>query len=77
MLVFLPVPKTAGQTFISIIEDQHTARGAVFKQDAWNLKDAAPGQVFRVRPSAPAFPAHGAAQVPCSARLSALFRPAE
>lgn len=58
MLVFLPVPKTAGQTLLSIIEDQHTARGAVFKQDAWNPKDAAPGQVFRVRPPAPALSAH-------------------
>lgn len=41
MFVFLPVPKTAGQTLLSIIEDQHTAHRSVFKQDAWNPKDAA------------------------------------
>lgn len=70
MFVFLHVPKTAGQTLISIIEDQHTARWSVFKQDAWNPKDAAPGRAFRVRLSARAFSACRAAQVPHFAWLN-------
>lgn len=41
MFVFLHIPKTAGQTLISILEDQHPARWSVLKKDQWNPKAAA------------------------------------
>lgn len=41
MFVFLHVPKTAGKTLASVIEDQHTARWSEFKRDEWHPKAAA------------------------------------